>query len=311
MRRHRLGMLATLLAAPSAGCIGSCFVRGTRVLTREGLRPIEEVQKGDWVWSFNVETQATVLRRVEALIRGESSVIHRVRAGEHVIEGVTDEHPFWDVDHQRWHPAVDCAVGMALWSWWGQHEGQVARITARERIPLERPVPVFNLTVQGPEHTFFAEGLLVHNKSIVHFDTAFRPEDTGFLNADFFKDCVFAELPEGATILDFGEVELTALDPKAMQVRFLVNTELCFMDVAHLNVVTVKLDDPDGAFALSGGGSWTEETPYLLDVTFDPKAVGLAEGQIQLVAPGDNLPFLSVQLFGRGIASGKRDPAPR
>ena len=41
---------------------------------------------------------------------------------------------------------------------------------------LEHPVAVFTLTLEGPEHNYFAEGVLVHNKSVLAPEPGTVPE---------------------------------------------------------------------------------------------------------------------------------------
>ena len=74
-----------------------CFVAGTPVLTHDGLRPIEDVQVGDLVW-----THAARWRRVTHTMRRTSETIE-FRSGFYC----TPEHRLWlRTPQQRWNNAI-------------------------------------------------------------------------------------------------------------------------------------------------------------------------------------------------------------
>lgn len=72
--------------------------------------------------------------------------------------GVTDNHPFWSVDQQRFVPIGEMEIGERVVTFHGE--------TKRIESKLPRPGPqwVYNLEVYG-EHVYFVgeQGLLVHN----------------------------------------------------------------------------------------------------------------------------------------------------
>ena len=135
-----------------------CFVAGTRIATPDGPRAIETLQVGDVVWAYDLATLRRVERPVTALHRNRARA-RRVEVGERVIQGVSAEHPFWS--DGRWVPAGELREGDPVHVWNGVEatERGITRIVDQPGI-----VEVFNLTVAG-EHTYFAEGILVHNKS--------------------------------------------------------------------------------------------------------------------------------------------------
>jgi hypothetical protein len=142
----------------------TCFVAGTRVWTEEGPKPIESIEAGCRVWSWDTVANAPVLRTVTKRITGRANKTTRVQAGELVIEGVTDEHPFWIPADQVWRDAADLRAGMGVLAWLGQHDAKVLAIAAPTPTRHAESVAVYTLSVEGPEHNFFAEGILVHNK---------------------------------------------------------------------------------------------------------------------------------------------------
>jgi len=154
---------STLVAAMASSCIWSCFVGGTTVATPRGPRRIDQLAVGDEVWSWSVARRALVVGRVSAVMASEVDRLFRVEAGELVVEGVTENHPFFDPTTGQWRPVRELQRGSPLLGWLGRGEARAVEVTAvAER--AERAT-VYDLTIEG-EHDFFAEGLLVHNKSV-------------------------------------------------------------------------------------------------------------------------------------------------
>jgi hypothetical protein len=148
------------------GCCGTCFVRGTRVSTPKGLRPIEDLAVGDTVFSYDLARACIVERPVTDLLRSTSREIFSVRAGELSIAGVTAEHPFWDTRSESWVKASQLALGHSVLGWLGAGDTRALPVDALARVRTQAEVEVFNITVGGgEEHNYFAEGILVHNKA--------------------------------------------------------------------------------------------------------------------------------------------------
>src|SRR5687767_9630329 len=158
---QKLGALGLGLFMASTGC---CFVRGTRIATPRGFRRIDEIKVGDEVWSLGIDTQAPAVRKVAHVLRARGAEILQIAAGELVIAGVTPEHPFYDAGAGAWVEAGELREGTRLLAWLGSADVQEREITAVARTVSCGNVEVFNLTIHGPEHNYFAEGLLVHNK---------------------------------------------------------------------------------------------------------------------------------------------------
>ncbi len=145
-----------VLGAGRAGC----FVAGTLVLTEHGPKPIEEVQQGELVWAFNVETgnlalspvlQTFVRERIRTL-----DVVVRLADGTEETLRTTEEHPFWT--ERGWSPAG----ALKQSDWLQSHNSVGVRV---EEVALSNELEtVFNLEVDGA-HTYFvgSTGVLVHN----------------------------------------------------------------------------------------------------------------------------------------------------
>ncbi|MCS6861968.1 MAG: HINT domain-containing protein, partial [Abditibacteriales bacterium] len=137
----------------------ACFVAGTLVQTKEGLKPIEEVQAGEWVVSRDERTGAVSYQRVKRTFERGSAEIVTVQAGKETIK-TTPEHPFW-VEGKGWVAAKALARGARL-------------VTADEKVIVVTevqveavrgpPVIVYNFEVENT-HTYFVgkQGVWVHN----------------------------------------------------------------------------------------------------------------------------------------------------
>ncbi|WP_443191276.1 TolC family outer membrane protein [Pseudomonas indica] len=95
---------------------GLCFAAGTLIHTKEGLKPIEDIQVGDWVLSQPEETGAQAYKRVTRTVQHEDKAVYRVSChkkdgDKHVYQRliVTGSHPFY-------------VVGQRKEEWWDQEE---------------------------------------------------------------------------------------------------------------------------------------------------------------------------------------------
>ncbi|WP_414811802.1 polymorphic toxin-type HINT domain-containing protein, partial [Paenibacillus algorifonticola] len=90
----------------------NCFTAGTKVLTDEGEKPIEEIEVGDKVLSKDDETGEVAYKEVVGLFQKQADEIYYVHIGDEIIE-VTGEHPFW-LDGKGWTFVKDLKVGDLL-----------------------------------------------------------------------------------------------------------------------------------------------------------------------------------------------------
>jgi hypothetical protein len=163
MKPKLLGLLVPMVLP---GCGNPfCFTAKTLVDTPRGPMPIENLSVGDSVWSFSLESRRRVARPVKATLRRRASEVRRIRAGGRVVAGVTVEHPFYDLGRAEYRPVRDLVVGdlLAAFDETGLRACPIESVAARE--VAEPRIEVFNLTIDGPEANYFAEGFLVHNKS--------------------------------------------------------------------------------------------------------------------------------------------------
>ena len=70
MRKLKTLVVSATIGASTTACpISSCFVAGVRGLTPGGARPMEELQPGDEVWSWDPESRSLVVRRVVKVMK--------------------------------------------------------------------------------------------------------------------------------------------------------------------------------------------------------------------------------------------------
>jgi hypothetical protein len=128
-----------------------CFLSGTIVDTPEGGIPIEDIEIGDIVVGWDEEAGKLTDSRV-------LQIFGSVQLSYVVINGsikVTDDHPFRLAG--RWVTAAELQPDDELID----IDGNPIVVTQIERV--DRGVRVYNIEVDGT-HTFYANGVLVHNK---------------------------------------------------------------------------------------------------------------------------------------------------
>ncbi|WP_341278990.1 polymorphic toxin-type HINT domain-containing protein [Paenibacillus sp. FSL H8-0537] len=140
------------------GKICNCFTAGTKVLTDEGEKNIEDIEVGDMVLSKNEETGEQVYKEVLNLFRNQRDEIYKLSVSGQIIE-TTFNHPFW-VEGKGWVLAEDLEEGDKL----QKSNGDLLTIDNIEIVSLKEKVTVYNFEVED-FHTYFVSdlGIWVHN----------------------------------------------------------------------------------------------------------------------------------------------------
>ena len=135
---------------------GGCFLAGTKILMADGsTKEIQDIQKGDVAMSFNTKTNSQEPEKVEKLI------IHPYyRGGYYIVNDmlkVTGNHPMWAQKKKRWEQLKNFNIGDRLL---GSKRKELV-------IKTMKTVPgahfVYNLHLEGNNHNYFSENILVHN----------------------------------------------------------------------------------------------------------------------------------------------------
>ena len=152
----------------------TCFAAGTLIHTKEGLRPIEELQVGDLVltWPedkpvpvrpchpFRFEDEYICKPVTKTFVHDDQMISHVVILGNNdEILQVTPNHPFWSKQH-GWVPASVLKFGYTL-----KRANFADALVGKTKNDMER-VTVYNIEVQEC-HTYFVgkAGIWVHNKN--------------------------------------------------------------------------------------------------------------------------------------------------
>ncbi|WP_125169991.1 Hint domain-containing protein [Leptospira perolatii] len=137
----------------------TCFVAGTLVHTKVGLKPIEQIQVGDEVLSWDEDTQLTEFRIVTELFRRNTDLIYKLSFNDAEIIETTWNHPFWVVG-EGWVEVRNLKVNDLVIS----HDG--TKLPIKEITVSERVETVYNFEV-SQTHTYFVgeNSILVHNQN--------------------------------------------------------------------------------------------------------------------------------------------------
>jgi hypothetical protein len=137
------------------------FAPDSLLVTQDGLRPIEQIKLGDWVWAYDETTGVNSLKEVVRTFARDTDWVVILEIGNEVVQA-TLEHPFWQ-DGIGWRRAGELTAGDRVQS----ISGVPATVThAEHRLA---PQPVFNIEVTDA-HTYFVSPtkLLVHNACKVY-----------------------------------------------------------------------------------------------------------------------------------------------
>jgi cysteine-rich repeat protein len=166
MRKASGMLLATLVVGCDAHDTNECFLAGTLILTPDGAKRIELLEIGQVVWSYDPD-KGLVARAITALHRQLSRVICRVASAGACLKGVTPSHPMYDAARDRYTALrdLDAESRLLLFLDGARHVAPIDEIQIEEA--FEPSFDVYNLTVEGPEHNYIADGVLVHNKTLI------------------------------------------------------------------------------------------------------------------------------------------------
>jgi intein/homing endonuclease len=130
--------------------VHTCLAAGVVIETPAGPRPVETLREGDEVLSFDVDRGVQVPSRIAAVRTLSAPAI--LRFGE---LHVTGEHPVYTA--AGWLPASELTAKSEV------HGVDGKRFAIGEGERVDGETKVFCLAV-APPHTYFAAGVLVHNK---------------------------------------------------------------------------------------------------------------------------------------------------
>ena len=135
-----------------------CFVAGTKVLTKDGYKNIEDIKVGDMVYSYNLDNNEKELKKVTRTIKSSTEETYIVTINGKKVE-MSPRHQVYVID-KGWVRAYDLKVGDKMLS----SDKKVIDITNIERKNYEGGISTYNLTVDGNSNYYVSEiQVLVHN----------------------------------------------------------------------------------------------------------------------------------------------------
>lgn len=135
--------------------VPSCFVAGTLVtMDEETQKPIEEIEIGDVVLSFDTKEKLPIFATVEQIFHHPPEDAPFYLLINNI--GVTPNHLLFV--NGRWQEAGSVMIGDTLMD----KTGQEVRVDSVEYI--YESVPTYDIHVGHVTHNYFANGVLVHNK---------------------------------------------------------------------------------------------------------------------------------------------------
>ncbi|HEY2493698.1 MAG TPA: S8 family serine peptidase [Paenibacillus sp.] len=133
-----------------------CVPEGTEIITKDGPKPIEQIQIGDIVLAKDTDTGKQAYKPVVNLFSRENTEIYNLEIQGELVQS-TGNHPFW-VKGKGWITADELTPGDLL-------ERQTGATVELQSVELSnKESRVYNFEVEG-FHTFYvsALGLLTHN----------------------------------------------------------------------------------------------------------------------------------------------------
>ena len=135
-----------------------CFVAGTKVLTANGYKNIEDLRVGEYVYSYNMETKERELAQIKDTVVNYSTRIYELYINDQIIE-VSADHIFY-VENKGWIRVDEIELNDKV-------------LTKNGLVPVkninihnkEKHTKIFTISVDK-NHNFFVttDDVLVHNK---------------------------------------------------------------------------------------------------------------------------------------------------
>ena len=209
----------------------TCFTGDTLVAAENGQKRIDEIEVGDKVWAFNVETRESELKTVTKVYVHSVDEILRLYTDEGDID-TTANHPF-NVIGKGWVAAGDLVVGDEVYNL----DETASAILGLEIEILDEPVLVYNLEVED-FHSYFVGyvPVLVHNYNNP-FENSVpieRRKSTGRTEANTFEEMLAMQVVKSDPLAG-GKELLVITDPTwpeagwvkmAYNVKFSNNTKV-------------------------------------------------------------------------------------
>ena len=132
-----------------------CFEAGTLILTESGYKKIEEIEVGDYVYSYNEKLKISELKKVVKLFVNNTEILYNISIENEILK-VTENHPFYVKNSCI--PVIDLKVKDKVLL----YNGKTAEIN--QIFKEVKDTKVYNFEVED-NHNYYVgiSGILVHN----------------------------------------------------------------------------------------------------------------------------------------------------
>jgi hypothetical protein len=231
----------------------ACFPAGTKILLQSGdKKNIENIIEGDGVVSFDTHNKKFTTGRVTKINKSTQSglVYLKTEFGEELKS--TLGHMIYC--QKGWVTADTLVVGDELVN----SNGDISKIISIEI--LDGECEVYHLLNVGNDHTYFANDILVHNRSITTAPPPFCfPAGTKILMEDGSEKNI-EDVELGDTVLSFNE-ETQIIEPKkVIKLQSPIHDDLVEYTLSNGTTITSTFDHPyyvNGLQLASYKPSWT------------------------------------------------------
>lgn len=140
-----------------------CFKKGVNILTAKGEIKIEEIKKGDLVYSYDEKNKKLVTNTVEELI------IHKdfkdpaviLTLENNISLNATINHPFYSPKNGKYYELKEFKIGDKVLMY---NKTSFKKIKIKSIIQQDYFDKEYNLALKNSPHNFFANDVVVHNK---------------------------------------------------------------------------------------------------------------------------------------------------
>ncbi len=156
----------------------ACFAAGSLINTPTGLVPIESIQPGQSVYSYDFTQRRVTIAKVTHTFRHVNRLFRSLEMGNSPPIKVTPNHPIYAQNKHTFVSAGDLVSGDKLLKMTQSQSTNLQPHVLSEVLSSgETPGTVYNLSVDT-HHNYFVEGVLVHNKQSL-YDGGQRSKDGG------------------------------------------------------------------------------------------------------------------------------------